>query len=473
MSENTSYQRFNVARRVEHGLLILSFTLLALTGLPQKFPTLGVSDFVVGVFGGIESMRIIHRISAITFILLSVYHLILAGYKLYVLREKASMAPGVKDVKDAFHSFFYNLGFAKTAPKMGRYNWAEKLEYWAMVWGLFAMGLTGVILWNPISTAKLVPGEIIPAAKVMHGLEAILAVAAIILWHFYNVHIRHLNKSIFNGKMSLEQAEEEHALELEEAESRPYILPTAAQKKKRSILYAPIAIVIALVSLFAVYKIAFSEQSSITTVPPVERIVDSFVPQTPTPKPAALATPIPLPGTAWDDGLNAVFAKCTTCHGQAGGLSLETYADAMRGGNNGTMIIPGDSAASPLVLKVEAGHQANAWSDEDFQRVKAWIDAGAPETAGGQIPAGPVTWDSRAGAIIAKCDACHGSAGGLSLKTYAETMKGGNSGVAIVPGEAAGSLLIQKVEGGHQSDKWTAEELQIIKQWIQAGALEK
>ncbi len=480
MSANTSYQRFPVSRRVEHAILILSFTLLALTGLPQKFPTWGVSDFIIGVFGGIETARIIHRISAVVFLLSSVYHLLLAGYKLYVMREKASMAPGVKDVKDAFHSFFYNLGIAKTAPKMGRFNFVEKMEYWAMVWGLFAMGLTGVMLWNPISTANILPGEFIPAAKTMHGLEAILAVLAIIIWHFYSVHIRRWNNSMINGKLSHEAMEEEHALELEELEKNPYVPPTAAQKKQRTVIFAPIAVVIALVSLFVVYKIAFSEQTAITTLPITRTEVVAFVPQTPTPRPteAPQPTPAPVLGAAWDDGINDVFAKCSKCHGRSGGLSLEAYASVMAGGKDGAVIVPGNSANSPLILKVEGGHQRNAWSDEDLARVKAWIDAGAPEKPGeGTVvtpaPAGPATWDSKVGAIFAKCSACHGTSGGLSLKSYADLMKGGKDGAVIVPGDAAGSPLIQKVEGGHQNTKWTAEELQIIKDWIQAGAPEK
>ncbi|HZU86624.1 MAG TPA: c-type cytochrome domain-containing protein [Anaerolineaceae bacterium] len=475
MSENQYYQRFQVARRIEHVVLILSFTTLALTGLPQKFPTLGISDFIVGIFGGIEAARIIHRIAAIIFILQSVYHFLVAGYKIFVLREKATMAPGIKDVKDAFHAFFHNLGIAKTAPKMGRYNFAEKMEYWALVWGLVLMGLTGLMMWNPIGTTNLgLPGEIIPAAKIAHGLEAIMAVAAIIIWHFYHVHIRRWNNSMINGKLSMEEMEEEHVLELEEAVKHPYVPPTAKQKQQRTIIYTPVAVVLGLLSLFAVYQVAYSEQSSITTLPPQERTVVVYVPQTPTPKPTEAPTPTPAPstGTAWNDGLNAVFAKCTTCHGSLGGLSLESYAGVLAGGKSGAAIIPGDSAASPLVLKVEGGHQKSVWTTEDFQRVKAWIDAGAPETAGGQT-SGPVTWDNRAGAIIGKCSACHGRSGSLSLKTYADAMKGGASGAAILPGDAAGSLLIQKVEGGHQSNKWTAEELQIIKDWIQAGALEK
>jgi hypothetical protein len=76
------------------------------------------------------------------------------------------------------------------------------------------MAITGFILWNPIASANLLPGEFIPAAKEVHGGEALLAVLAIIVWHMYHVHIRHFNKSMFTGRMTEEEMLEDHPLEL-------------------------------------------------------------------------------------------------------------------------------------------------------------------------------------------------------------------------------------------------------------------
>ncbi|HZW02652.1 MAG TPA: cytochrome b/b6 domain-containing protein, partial [Anaerolineaceae bacterium] len=203
MSEHPeSYNRFQIAQRIEHIVLILSFTILALTGLPQKYPLSPISQGIVGALGGIEAIRIIHRVAATIFVLESVYHLVYVGYMLFVKRRQASMVPTLDDGKDAIQSISYNLGLTKQEPKMPRFNFAEKMEYWAMLWGLLVMAVTGFMLWNPIATARILPGEFIPAAKVAHGGEAILAVLAIIIWHFYNVHIRTFNKSMFTGKLS-------------------------------------------------------------------------------------------------------------------------------------------------------------------------------------------------------------------------------------------------------------------------------
>ena len=182
MSEKlNSFVRFQVAQRIEHLILIISFTTLGLTGLPQKYSLSPISQAIISGLGGIEAIRVIHRIAATIFVLEAVYHLVVAGYKIYVLRKQASMVPGVKDGVDAFQWFVYNLGLRKELPKMPRYNFGEKIEYWAMLWGLLLMGLTGFMLWNPLATVRFLPGQFIPAAKAAQGGEAVLAVLGIVL----------------------------------------------------------------------------------------------------------------------------------------------------------------------------------------------------------------------------------------------------------------------------------------------------
>jgi hypothetical protein len=76
-----------------------------------------------------------------------------------------------------------------------------------------------------------------------------------------------------------------------------------------------------------------------------------------------------------------VAVKCTSCHGElaTGGLNMLTYADLMKGGSKGPVIIPGDSANSPLFkIQSTGGHFANL-SAEELEIVQQWIDAGAPE----------------------------------------------------------------------------------------------
>ena len=373
----STFLRFPKYRRLEHIVLIASFTTLALTGLPQKYPTAGISQAFIAILGGIEMVRIIHRIAATLFLLESVYHLVVAGYLLYVKRERATMLPGIKDAVDAWQAFLYNLGLRKEAPKMGRYNFAEKAEYWAMIWGLLVMAVTGFMLWNPIATASVLPGQFIPAAKVAHGGEAVLAVLAIILWHFYNVHVKMWNSSIWNGQLTRHQMEEEHGLELEAIESgaaAPVRL-SSADHRKRMNLFIPIAAVVSLVSLGAVYWFVTLEQTAIETVPPaLENSGPAFQPMPPTPAPSEAAAPA-------DGALNwavigPVFgAKCAACHGTSGGVALDSYTNAVQA----PLILPGDAANSLVIQSQEAGGHPGMFSPEELEQIKQWIDAGAPE----------------------------------------------------------------------------------------------
>ena len=209
-----TYERFPLARRIEHWIMMLSFTTLALTGLPQRFSSSPISIAFVGILGGIENLRTIHHIAAIVMMLGTAWHLLVFGYLAYVRRTRLTMLPTLQDAKDGWQALLYNIGRAKTPPQLGRYSFEEKMEYWAFVWGAIIMGATGFMMWNPITTARFLPGEVIPAAKAAHGGEALLAVLAIIVWHMYGVHIKRFNRAMFTGKMTEEEMLHEHPLEL-------------------------------------------------------------------------------------------------------------------------------------------------------------------------------------------------------------------------------------------------------------------
>ena len=131
------------------------------------------------------------------------------------------------------------------------------------------MALTGFILWNPIAFSVFFPGQFIPAAKAAHGGEALLAVLSILIWHFYNVHFKHLNLSMFTGNLPRHQMEEEHALEMERLDKGenpwPELELPILQHRRRQFLIVSF-IVGALLLAILVWAVTF-EQTAITTVP--------------------------------------------------------------------------------------------------------------------------------------------------------------------------------------------------------------
>lgn len=390
-----TYTRFKLPERIEHLVMVLSFTTLAITGLPQKYPTTDWADIMIGLFGGIELTRIIHRTAAIILLVGSVYHLFAVGYKVLVRRDKLTMLPTLRDGIDALQAFLHNIGavipairkrikLARSRPQMGRYTFEEKAEYWALVWGTVVMVITGFMMWNPIATARFLPGEFIPAAKAAHGGEALLAVLAIIVWHMYGVHIRQFNKSMWTGKMTEEEMLHEHPLEL--ADIKAGIAERPVSKRAldlRRTIYLPVSIISAAVMFYGIYLFVTFEETAITTVPPIRDRVEVFVPITPTPTPipAPTATPEPFTGAVnWDNYVGALLKqKCGACHGSLGGLSLASFADAMKGGNSGPVIIPGDSVNSLLVTKIEAGTHPGGLSEDELLRIREWLNTGAPE----------------------------------------------------------------------------------------------
>lgn len=272
------YPRFRLMARIEHAILAISFTVLTITGLPQKYALEQWAQWTIDAMGGIEFIRIVHRFAAILLVVGSIYHLFTSAYRFFVKRERMRMLPEKKDWQDLVQTVKHNLGFSAEAPRMAKFNFGEKVEYWAVVWGTAIMAITGFMLWNPIAITVFLPGEFIPAAKAAHGGEALLAVLSILIWHMYNVHIKQFNPSMFTGKLPRHQMEEEHALELErlEAGGDPWPELSLPVLHRRQRIFFAVSLVVGILLLVALIWAFTFEETAIQTIPRVTREI--FVP---------------------------------------------------------------------------------------------------------------------------------------------------------------------------------------------------
>jgi cytochrome b subunit of formate dehydrogenase len=145
------------------------------------------------------------------------------------------MMINLKDFSDAIVNMRYYLGIAEHPAQCDRFDYKQKFEYWGAVFGGMVMLTTGFILWFPTDIFHLLPflpAEIIPAAKVAHTSEAMLAFLIIITWHVYGCilspEVFPLDTSIFTGKISVERMRHEHPLELERLTGQPVPVHHAA-----------------------------------------------------------------------------------------------------------------------------------------------------------------------------------------------------------------------------------------------------
>ncbi len=208
--------RFTNNELIQHTILLTSFIILALTGFQLKFPDTLYGKLMYH-FGFNEVIRQwVHRISASVMIILSVYH---AVYLVATTRGRdvlRGLFPKFSDIIQMKDTILYYSHLSKKHPEFDDYNYMEKLEYWALIWGTLVMGLTGFVLWFPTIVGNWAPVWFIKVSEMIHFYEAILATLAIIIWHWFFV-IFHpaeypLNFVSINGKMSVLHYKGEHRL---------------------------------------------------------------------------------------------------------------------------------------------------------------------------------------------------------------------------------------------------------------------
>jgi cytochrome b subunit of formate dehydrogenase len=211
-------QRFTRLQRILHILMIVSFLSLALTGLTLKFAYTQWAYILSHILGGFESTGFIHRFAAVIMSSVFVVHLV-DVFRMKKREHKTlkqlilgpdSMMFNKKDLKDFIGSLKWFLGKGER-PEYGRWTYWEKFDYFAVFWGIFVIGSTGLMLWFPEFFTRFIPGWVINVATIIHSDEALLATGFIFTVHFFNTHLRPekfpMDIVIFSGRVGLEEFE--------------------------------------------------------------------------------------------------------------------------------------------------------------------------------------------------------------------------------------------------------------------------
>jgi formate dehydrogenase gamma subunit len=215
--------RMSLAQRWQHFILAGSFIVLAITGFALKFP----DSWLAKLLGSSEPLRRwMHRIAGVILLMAGAWHL----FYLFTTSDGRKLLhdlfPVKKDLADAWTAVRYLLGRSDKKPQIGRFGYAEKMEYWAVVWGTLIMGVTGLMAWFKMDVTQWAPRWVVDVALTIHYYEAVLACLAIVVWHFYHVifdpDVYPINTACLDGRVTREWQQHEHPLAVERSVKVPH-----------------------------------------------------------------------------------------------------------------------------------------------------------------------------------------------------------------------------------------------------------
>jgi len=228
IESSVKIRRFSSVQRLFHFGLIILFMLLSVTGMAWMYFETSWGKGLAALFGGYENTLEVHRIAGLV---------MLAGFvgQIVYLITKIdwSRFPGSLFDADSliwrwqdFANFFVHagwvIGVVKETPYFDRWSWWEKFDYWAVWWGLIIVGVTGLMLYDPILSAEYMPGWMFNIALWVHRIEAVLAMAHIFTIHFFVEHFRRsvfpFSATMFDGGMTVEHIRHEHPAWLDRLE---------------------------------------------------------------------------------------------------------------------------------------------------------------------------------------------------------------------------------------------------------------
>jgi len=208
-------KRFTGIQRLSHLFLVLTFLIQSGTGFGRLYITTDFGRSLCRLFGGYEAAIVIHFWVGIVMMVGFGFHIL---YLLKRINRKDpvnsimgpdSLVPGPRDGQHMFQRILWTFGLA-SPPKLDRWAYWEKFDYWAVFWGLPLLAITGVMLRFPVWTSIILPGWVLNIAALLHRAEAILAASFIFIVHFFIGHIRPtsfpMNEAMFSGNVHLEEA---------------------------------------------------------------------------------------------------------------------------------------------------------------------------------------------------------------------------------------------------------------------------
>ena len=221
------YVRFKRLNRILHVCMVVSFLSLAVTGLSLKFSFTPWAAWLSRMMGGFQTAGFIHRCAAVIMFGTFTTHLLdlrkmkrQSGKSWFqMVLGPDSLVPNGRDLRELIGTLKWFVGMGPR-PQYGRWTYWEKFDYFAVFWGVFINGSTGLTLWFPIFFTRIIPGSFINVATIIHSDEALLATGFIFTVHFFNTHLRPekfpMDTVVFTGQMAVAELRRDKPREYDE-----------------------------------------------------------------------------------------------------------------------------------------------------------------------------------------------------------------------------------------------------------------
>jgi len=209
--------RFTRSELAQHWVLMITLTVLALTGIGLLLHDTWVGRTLIALEGGVESRGDIHRIFAVVLMMLTVWHFLYILFTDRGHRQLMEMRPRWRDARDVSELLAYYVGKRQAPPEFGRFTPMQKLQYWGAGIGSLTMIATGLALWFNTQTMAVAPKWFIDVTTIVHGYEGLILFALLFGWHLYIVHLSPgsfpMQRTFLDGTISPERLWREHRAE--------------------------------------------------------------------------------------------------------------------------------------------------------------------------------------------------------------------------------------------------------------------
>ena len=216
--QKTRIKRFSLLDRIFHFFLILTFLTQTATGFSRMFFSTVWGKALTDVLGGYQTTTLIHKWVGVLMIWGFIFHTLYLLTRIDWKNPKTSffgpdsIVPNFQDAKHLWQRILWFFGLG-SSPKIGRWAYWEKFDYWAVYWGMPLLAITGLALMYPVFTSRFVQGWTLNIAVLLHRAEARLAVSYIFIVHFFVGHLRPssfpMNEAMFAGSIPMEELKKE------------------------------------------------------------------------------------------------------------------------------------------------------------------------------------------------------------------------------------------------------------------------